>query len=255
MRTNLRPSARAIDCPRLVLPTPGGPTKQRIGSRAARSAGVSLATFGSARARSRPRRRPRRRRWRDDLLVSWAARVLAQLAHRQVLEDAVLDLLQVVVVLVEDLPRPGDVDLAAAQLVPGQARHPVEIGADDAVLRRGRRDRRQPLQLALRLAPRLLRQRRPPRSCAAARPISRSSLLLAQLLLDRAQLLAQEVLALRLRHPLLGFGGDLLPQLAHRLPRAGASRPAAAAWPSTGSSSRISCRAGAVAARPVDATR
>ena len=30
-RTNLRPTVRAIDCPSEVLPTPGGPTKQRIG--------------------------------------------------------------------------------------------------------------------------------------------------------------------------------------------------------------------------------
>ena len=29
---NLRLSARAMLCPRLVLPTPGGPTKHRIGS-------------------------------------------------------------------------------------------------------------------------------------------------------------------------------------------------------------------------------
>ena len=28
----LRPIARAIDCPKLVLPTPGGPTRQRIGA-------------------------------------------------------------------------------------------------------------------------------------------------------------------------------------------------------------------------------
>src|SRR5207249_2223999 len=34
MRTNRRPRARAMLWPRLVLPTPGGPTKQRIGSRA-----------------------------------------------------------------------------------------------------------------------------------------------------------------------------------------------------------------------------
>ena len=31
MRTNLRPVVRAIDWPSDVLPTPGGPTKQRIG--------------------------------------------------------------------------------------------------------------------------------------------------------------------------------------------------------------------------------
>ena len=28
---NFLPSARAMDLPRLVFPTPGGPTKQRIG--------------------------------------------------------------------------------------------------------------------------------------------------------------------------------------------------------------------------------
>ena len=32
MRANFRPSASAIDWPRLVLPTPGGPRKQRIGA-------------------------------------------------------------------------------------------------------------------------------------------------------------------------------------------------------------------------------
>jgi hypothetical protein len=31
MRTKLRPVARAIDLPSEVLPTPGGPTRQRIG--------------------------------------------------------------------------------------------------------------------------------------------------------------------------------------------------------------------------------
>src|SRR5436305_14958449 len=40
-------------------------------------------------------------------------------------------------------------------------------------------------------------------------------LALAQLLLDRPQLLAEEVVALGLRHPLLRLAGNLLPQLAH----------------------------------------
>ena len=43
MRTNLRPSARAIDCPSEVLPTPGGPTKQRIWPE------TSLRSFATAR--------------------------------------------------------------------------------------------------------------------------------------------------------------------------------------------------------------
>ena len=40
-RTNFRPSASAMDWPRLVLPTPGGPRKQRIGPR---PFGLSLRT-------------------------------------------------------------------------------------------------------------------------------------------------------------------------------------------------------------------
>ena len=65
MRSNLRPIAAAIDLPSDVLPTPGGPTKQRIER----------------------------------------ARVRLQLAHREELEDPVLDLLDVVVVAVEHLAR------------------------------------------------------------------------------------------------------------------------------------------------------
>src|SRR6266498_2933729 len=41
MRTNLRPSARATDCPRLVLPTPGGPTRHRIGPRTLPATGAA----------------------------------------------------------------------------------------------------------------------------------------------------------------------------------------------------------------------
>src|SRR5918995_1105175 len=73
----------------------------------------------------------------DDLLVLLLSRlaILPQLAHRQVFEDAIFDLLQIVVVFIENLSRPGDVNLTAAQLVPGQLRDPIEIGADDAVFR------------------------------------------------------------------------------------------------------------------------
>ena len=46
--------------------------------------------------------------------------LLLQLAHRQVLEDAVLDLLQIVVLVVQDLARLGDVDLAFGPCVQGR---------------------------------------------------------------------------------------------------------------------------------------
>jgi hypothetical protein len=65
MRTNLRFVARAIDWPSEVLPTPGGPTRHRIGP---------LSRFHALR-------------------------------DGEVLDDALLDLLEAEVVLVEDLLR------------------------------------------------------------------------------------------------------------------------------------------------------
>ena len=81
MRSNLRPSARAIERPSDVLPTPGGPTKQRIAA-----GGVGL-----------------------------------QAAHGEELEDAVLDLLDVVVVLVEHLARVGEVEVVLGRSCPTAA--------------------------------------------------------------------------------------------------------------------------------------
>ncbi len=49
MRSNLRPSAAAIERPSDVLPTPGGPTKQRIEPRAS---GFSRRTARNSRMRS-----------------------------------------------------------------------------------------------------------------------------------------------------------------------------------------------------------
>ena len=61
-----------------------------------------------------------------------AADLVREGAHREVLEDALLDLLEAVVVLVED---PGgflDVELVVRRDVPGQADEPVHVGPDDA---------------------------------------------------------------------------------------------------------------------------
>ena len=66
-RTNLRPMARATDSPSDVLPTPGGPTSAEDGAAAA-AADHAQATPGSA------------------------------LTHGQVLDDALLDVIQAGVV-------------------------------------------------------------------------------------------------------------------------------------------------------------
>ncbi len=163
MRSNLRPSARAIERPSEVLPTPGGPTKQQDRAR------------------------------RHGLERS------CQLAHREELEDPVLDLLDVVVVGVEHLAGVREVEVVLGRLVPRQRRDPLEVGADDAVLGHRRLQALEPAAARARPA------------CATssgssiAASCSRSSLdlglhlvALAELLLDRLQLLAQEVLALAL---------------------------------------------------------
>ena len=87
----MRPIARAMLLPSDVLPTPGGPTKARIGLR-----------ISSAR-----------------------------LAHGEVLEDPLLDLLEAVVVLVEDLGRLLDIEQVLGGDVPRQADQPVDVGPDD----------------------------------------------------------------------------------------------------------------------------
>src|SRR5262249_12975769 len=155
-----------------------------------------------------------RRRGRCGAIETGGA-LFAELLHREVLEDAVLDLLEVVVIFVEDLPRPGHVDGAARQLVPGQGRHPVEVRDDHAVLGRGGGGATETPQLAVRLAARLLRRPRLLEAPAPLRHLGVALLLLAELALDGPELLTEIVLALLLAQALLGLRGDLPAELAH----------------------------------------
>src|ERR1700739_4842523 len=72
------------------------------------------------------------------------ATVAAPLAHRQVLDDPVLDVVEPGVVLIEDPPRAGDVVGVLGPLVPRDVEDGVEPGADPADFRRLLRG---PLQL------------------------------------------------------------------------------------------------------------
>src|SRR5918999_6385077 len=60
-------------------------------------------------------------------MVGPAFALLPELLDGQVFEDPLLDLLEIEVVLVQYLAGPVDVDVPTAHLVPGQARHPLEI--------------------------------------------------------------------------------------------------------------------------------
>ena len=71
--------------------------------------------------------------------------------HGDVLDDAVLDLVEAEVIEVEDPARLFDVEPVLGHLRPGQVHHPLEIAADHRVLGGRGRHLRQPIELAPRL--------------------------------------------------------------------------------------------------------
>ena len=166
---NLRPIALAMLLPRLVLPTPGGPDEQQDG----------------------------------------AADRVREAAHREVLEDALLDLLEAVVVLVEDLGRLLDVEAVVGGDGPRQRDEPVHVGPDDADLGRGGRDPAHPVDLLDRPGADLLGHARGLDLLAQLVDLGLLRVVLAQLALDGLELLAEDVLALGLVHLGLDLALDL----------------------------------------------
>ncbi len=118
----------------------------------------------------------------------------------QELEDALLDLLDVVVVLVQDLARAVDVPRVLRDDAPRQAGHPVEVRADDRGLGRVGMAALEALDLLLDLGGGLLRDLLVGDDLAVGVELLGDLLALAELLLDRAELLPQVVLALGLVH-------------------------------------------------------
>ena len=137
---------------------------------------------------------------RSDEAEDRGARVRLQAAHGEELEDAVLYALDVVVVAVEHLARMGEVEVVIGRDGPGERREPLEVGPDHAVLGRLRRQALKARELAFRLLHGVLGETR---RLDLRTQLLRLDLLLvelAELLLDRFHLLAQEPLALALLH-------------------------------------------------------
>ena len=131
-----------------------------------------------------------------------ALHVFFQLAHRQVLEDSLLDLFEIIMVGIEDFACPPQVEPVAAGLAPGENREPVEIGPDDRILGRARVHSGEPLELAFSLRLHLA-------GGLAFLIRSQSSLdlgvfvfALPQFVLDGLHLLAEEMVALGFRSSL-----------------------------------------------------
>ena len=139
--------------------------------------------------------------------------VVLEPAHGQELEDAVLDLLEVVVVAVEDLAGVRHVQVVLAVHVPGQGDDPVQVRADDGVLGALRRDVAEAVELPAGRLVGLLRERQLLDLLADLVDLRLLLVGLAELLLDGAHLLPQEVLALALvdlaAHVALDLGAQL----------------------------------------------
>ena len=116
---------------------------------------------------------------------------------------------------VEDLARVGDVEVVLGRHAPRQLDDPLQVGADDAVLGGGGRQALEPPQLALGLLSGLLGQLGRLDPLAQLVDLGLLLVRLAELLLDRLELLAQVVLALALLDPRLDLGLDLGAELDH----------------------------------------
>ena len=162
-----------MDLPSEVLPTPGGPTKHRIGPFMLR----------------------------------------LQPPHRKIVENAVFYFLQVIVVGVENLFRLRDFNFSARSLRPGQHGQPLDVVARDRIIGRHRRHARQAPQFFQRFLLHLVGHAGGFDLLPQFFGVPLAFVLLAQFFLDRLHLLAQIVFALRLLHAILHFRLDLVAQL------------------------------------------
>src|SRR5215211_2783799 len=112
--------------------------------------------LASERARDRLPQRGLADAWGPDEAEDRSREVVLQLRDGEVLDDPLLHLLEVVVVLVEDLPRLLEVEVVLGRRVPRERQGPLEIRANHAVLGGRGRQLREPVELAARLLLRLL---------------------------------------------------------------------------------------------------
>ncbi len=138
-----------------------------------------------------------------------------QLAHGQVLQDPLLDLVQPEVVLVEDGAGALQVEVVLAGRGPGQVEHPVEVGADHGALGRFGMHLLQALDVLLGLLVRRLGHAGLFQLLQVDADLLHVLGLLAQLLADGLELLAQEVFLLVLVHLALGLEVDLVLHVQH----------------------------------------
>ena len=152
---------------------------------------------------------------RSDQAQDRAGQLVGALLHGEILDDALLDLLQAVVIRVEGLLGLLEVLLDLRLLVPRDRQQPVEIVAHDRRLGGHRRHLAELLELVVRLVARFLRELGLLDLVFEFGELV-LAVLVAQLLLDRLHLLVEVVLALGLLHLALDARADALLDLQHR---------------------------------------
>ena len=132
-----------------------------------------------------------------------------ELVHGEEVEDAFLDLLQAVVVVVEDLGRLLDVDRVLRLLVPRQGEQPFDVVADDARLGVHVVHALEAVELAVHDLLHALGVAADGELRAVLGDVGDDVVLVAELLADDLDLLAQVVVALRLVHLLADLAVDV----------------------------------------------
>gem|GEM_PF-6527193 len=142
-----------------------------------------------------------------------------ELAHGEELDDPLLHLAEAEVVGFEDAARFGDLDAVRRRFPPGQLDQPVEVGADHRVLGRSVGHPLQAPQFLARLRLDLLRHRGLDDRLAQGLDLDAvAAVALAEFLLDRLHLFAQQVFALALVDARLGPLVDFARQAQHLQP-------------------------------------
>ena len=151
---------------------------------------------------------------RARLLVGLDAPLLTELAHRDVLDDAVLDVLETGVVGVEHLAAGLRVEPLLGADAPRHGQEPVHVAADRLRLGRALPHALEAGKLTLCLLAHVVGHRR--LGDLGPELLDDGRLVLAELLLDRLELLAQDVLPLLVLHAGVDVLADAAPDLHQR---------------------------------------
>ena len=88
-----------------------------------------------------------------DFIIRWILFKLvfaldAQFSHRQEFKDALFDILQSVMIVIEHLTSMGDIEVVIGFDCPGQGDQPIQVGTDDAVFGCGSGQAGEPVEFS-----------------------------------------------------------------------------------------------------------